>query len=147
MSKSLSENWLLRLSRCTGATDNSTIHYLLHRSLSIKGKLGFYAMVCVYDQAIFVEPVEMQFKDKEKFKSLVLVMGEFHTLMMFLGVIGTRFKDSGLRDILLQSGVLADGSAEQAMTGSMYKRSIRMCKLMHEMEMEMENKCDIYQRC
>ena len=74
-------------------------------------------------------------------------MGEFHTLMMFLGVIGTRFKDSGLRDILLQSGVLADGSAEQAMTGSMYKRSIRMYKLMYKMEMEMEDKCGIYQRC
>ena len=74
-------------------------------------------------------------------------MSEFRTLMMFLGVIWTRFKDSGLRDILLQSGVLADGSAEQAMIGSMYKRSIRMCKLMHKMEMEMENKCDIYQRC
>ena len=59
MAKSLSENWLLRLSRCIGLIDNSTIHHLLRRSLIIKGKLGLSAMACVYDQVIFVEPVEM----------------------------------------------------------------------------------------
>ena len=38
-------------------------------------------------------------------------MGGFHTVMMFLGVIGIYFKNAGLQDILIQSGGLADGSA------------------------------------
>ena len=58
-------------------------------------------MVCVYDQAIFAKAIEIKFKEKEKFKSLVLMMGGFHTLMMFLGIIGIRFKDAGLQDILI----------------------------------------------
>ena len=59
-------------------------------------------------------------------------MSRFHVLMMFLGVIGTHFKDDGLQDVLIQSGFLADGSAQRAMTGSVYNRSVRMCKLMYE---------------
>ena len=58
-------------------------------------------MVCLYDQALFAKAIEIKFKEKEKFKSLVLMMGGFHTLMMFLGIIGIRFKDAGLQDILI----------------------------------------------
>ena len=53
-------------------------------------------------------------------------------MMLLLGIIGTHFKDAGLQDILIQSGVSAEGSTERAMTGSMYNRSVRMCKLMYE---------------
>ena len=60
------------------------------------------------------------------------MMGGFHTMMLLLGIIGTHFKDAGLQDILIQSGVSAEGSTERAMTGSMYNRSVRMCKLMYE---------------
>ena len=75
-------------------TDNSTIYHLLCRSLIIKEKLGLSSMVCVYDQAILAEAIEIQFEEKEKFKSLAL-------MMMFSGIIGTRFKDAGLQDILI----------------------------------------------
>ena len=114
------------------ATDNSTIHHLLCRSLLIKDKLVLSAIVCVYDQSIFPKAVEIQSTEKEKFKSLVVVMGGSHALMMFLGVIGTHFEDVGLQDILILRGVLADRSAEQAITGSMYNLSIRIFKLMYE---------------
>ena len=82
-------------------TDNSTIYHLLCRSLIIKEKLGLSSMVYVYDQAILAEAIEIQFEEKEKFKSLALMIGGFHTLMMFSGIIGTRFKDAGLQDILI----------------------------------------------
>ena len=83
------------------ATDNGTIYHLLCRSLMIKEKLGLSSTVCFYDQAIFAEAIEIQFEEKEKFRSLELMMGGFHTLMMFLGIIGTRFKHAGLQDILI----------------------------------------------
>ena len=83
----------------------------------IKEKLRLSAMVCVYDEAIFAKAVEIQFKEKKT--SFVLVMGGFHTLMMFLGVTGTRFEDAGHQDILIPSAVLSDEFAEQLMTGSL----------------------------
>ena len=63
------------------ATDNSTMHHLLCKSVIIKEKLGLSAIVCIYYQAMYVKVVEIQFREKEKFKSLVLVMSGLHTLM------------------------------------------------------------------
>ena len=65
-------------------------------------------------------------KQTKKIKSLVVVMGWFHTLM----VTGTHFEDAGLQDILIQNEVLTDGFAERATTGSMYNHSVCICKLM-----------------
>ena len=31
---------------------------------------------------------------------------------MFLGIIGTRFKDAGMRDVYIQSEVVAEGSID-----------------------------------
>ena len=66
---------------------------------------------------------------RKKIESFILVMDGFHTSILFWWVTETYFKDVGLQDILIQSTVLANGSAEQAMTSSMYKRFIEMCKL------------------
>lgn len=52
-----------------------------------------------------------------------LMLGMFHMLMMYLGIIGKRFKDAGLRDVLIQSQTLAEGSVDKALAGKMYNRS------------------------
>ena len=114
------------------ATDMSTIYYLLCRSLHIKEQLDLCSLVCVYGQAIFAIAVEMKFKEKEKFKNLVLLKGTFHTLMMFLDVIGHRFEDAGLKDVLVYSGVYAEGSINGVLTGKSYNRAVRANKLVFE---------------
>ena len=52
--------------------------------------------------------------------------------MMFLGIIGKRFGDAGLRDLLIQSEVLAEGSVDRALSGKMYNRAVRYLKLVYE---------------
>ena len=52
--------------------------------------------------------------------------------MMALGVVGKRFADAGLKDTLIQSGVVAEGFIESVMTGKMYNRAIRANKLVYE---------------
>ena len=37
-------------------------------------------------------------------------LGEFHTCMLFLGVMGKRFSDAGLRDILIAADVITTNS-------------------------------------
>ena len=37
-------------------------------------------------------------------------MGTFNTICTFLAVIGKRFGEAGLRDLAVESGVIADGS-------------------------------------
>ena len=43
-----------------------------------------------------------------------------------------RFGDAGLRDILVQSEVLSEGSVDRALTGKMYNRSVRSVKIVFE---------------
>lgn len=44
---------------------------------------------------------------------IVLRLGAFHTVMTFFACIGTRYRDAGLEDILIESEVLAAGSVDE----------------------------------
>ena len=60
-------------------------------------------------------------------------MDTFHVILTFLPVIATRFKDAGLRDIVLQSTVVAEGSVNTMFGGPCaYNRAIRTYKILYE---------------
>lgn len=63
---------------------------------------------------------------------LVPRLGEFHTVMKFLRVIGKKFGDSGMRDIIIESLCIAAGSMKGVINGHSYNRSIRVKKLLVE---------------
>ena len=61
------------------------------------------------------------------------MMGTFHIILTFLAVIASRFKDAGLRDVLIQSSIIAEGSVDTMFSGSRaYKRAIRTYKILYE---------------
>lgn len=113
-------------------TEMSTVFEILKRSCRIMEKLKLPSIVCVFDQAIYSKACEIVWKKKEMFQDVVLMLGNFHLMMMYLGVIGKRFGDAGLRDVMVQSDVIAQGSIDKALTGHMYNRAVRMHKLMYE---------------
>ena len=49
-----------------------------------------------------------------------------------MNVISTRFKDTGLRDVLIQSGTTAEGSIDSALMGKMYNHGVQCYKLIYE---------------
>ena len=72
-------------------TEMSTVYEIMKRSCRIKDKLNLPSIVCVFDQAIYAKACEILWKSwkrREMFKDAVLMLGNFHLLMMFLGVIG-----------------------------------------------------------
>eukprot|EP00794_Sanderia_malayensis_P001474 gene1474-1632_t len=60
---------------------------------------------------------------------------------MFLGTIGKRFGDAGLKGILVQSGVLAEGSADKALQGSMYNRAGVLEKAVYDIRSLADDLC------
>ena len=62
-------------------------------------------------------------------------MGVFHLIMVYMHILSKRFADGGLRDALIQSAIIAEGSVDRALCGKMYNRGIRMYKLMYEVLM------------
>ena len=69
-------------------TEMSTVYEILKRSCRIKDKLNLPSIVCVFDQAIYTKACEIVWKRREMFKDVVLMLGNLHLLLMFLGVIG-----------------------------------------------------------
>ena len=61
-----------------------------------------------------------------------MMMGGFHLLMMLLGIIGTRFGDAGLRELAVQSEVVAEGSIDKVLIGKQYNRAVHLHKLTYE---------------
>lgn len=114
------------------ATDLSTVQEVLVQSLNIKNTLKLNSIVLVFDQALYAKATEIQWKHRERFKNLVLRMGVFHTACTLLAVIGKRFQDAGLRDLAVESGVVAEGSVSGVMDGRRYNRGVRFHKLTYE---------------
>ena len=59
-------------------------------------------------------------------------MGGFHIAMNFLSAISKIYAESGLEDLLVQSGVYAAGSTSALLAGKQYNRGVRAHKLVGE---------------
>ena len=119
------------------ATQMSTVYEVLNQSVSIMQSLQLTNMVCVFDQAMFSKAIEIVWKHQEKFNKIIVRLGVFHTICSLLSIIGKRFQDAGLRDLCVESGVIAEGSIAGVMDGHKYNRSIRLHKLVYEAFMRM----------
>lgn len=64
---------------------------------------------------IYVKAVEIimnpRYVDLNKF--IVLRLGAFHSMCIFIAVIGKRIGDAGLRDIIVESNQLGESSVDQ----------------------------------
>ena len=70
--------------------------------------LNLLSTVCVFDQAIHPKAVEIKWKEKEKLKNCLIMMGIFYLIMVYMHILSKRFKDAGLRDVLIQSSFIAE---------------------------------------
>ena len=114
------------------ATQMSTVNEVLNQSLNIMQSLQLTNIVCVFDQALYAKAIEITWKHHDKFKNIIIRMGVFHTVCNLLSTIGKRFQDAGLRDLCVESGVIAEGSISGVMEGRKYNRAVRLHKLVYE---------------
>ena len=90
-------------------------------------------IVCVFDQALYSKAAEVTWKHIDKFKTTIIIrLGVFHTICTLLAIVGKRFQDAGLRDLCIESGVIADGSICEVMGGRKYSRAVRLHKLVYK---------------
>ena len=105
---------------------------VMMRALQIIKSLKSVTLVCVFDQAIYLKAIEIKWKEKQKFGNIILMIGMFHMLMMYMHILSKRFSDAGIRDILIQNGTIAEGSVDKAMCAKMYNRGVRACKMVYK---------------
>ena len=114
------------------ATDLKTAYEVLSGGCEIKNRIQLSAVVCVLDQAFYAKAMEVYWEHKELFDGIVIMMGGFHLLLMLLGVIGSRFRDAGLRELAVQSDVVAEGSVDKSLNGKQYNRAVHLHKCVYE---------------
>ena len=56
-------------------------------------------------------------------------MGGFHIALNYLSLLGKMYSDSGLEDLLIESGVYASGTTSALIAGKQYNRGVRVHKL------------------
>lgn len=114
------------------ATQMSTVHEILQQVLKIMEALELKDIVCVFDQALYSKAAEITWKNQAMLNKVVLRMGVFHTVCNLLSIIGKRFGSAGLRDLAVESSIIAEGSIDSILEGRKYNRGVRLCKLIYE---------------
>ena len=98
-------------------TELATVYELMKRSCMTSKQLNQPHTIITLDQAIYCKAQQIRWKHKEEFQSVVLRMGAFHIACTFMAVLGKCFADTGLRDLLIESGVLASNSVAAVIDG------------------------------
>ncbi|CAH3175616.1 unnamed protein product [Porites evermanni] len=111
------------------SNDFSTIYTVLKHAQKISAAMGQADAVVTFDLAIYSKAKEIQWRFPNEFSNVVVRMGGFHVVLNFLSLLGKKFADSGLDDLLIESGVYAAGSTSALMKGKSYNRGIRAHKL------------------
>jgi len=95
--------------------DYSTIYTVLKHAQNISAAMGQADTVITFDLAIYSKAKEIQWRFPDEFSIVAVRMGEFHIALNFLSLLGKKFGDSGLDDLLIESGVCAAGSTSTLM--------------------------------
>ena len=114
------------------ATEMSTIYTALCKSIRMGEQLGQEDIVIVFDLAIYAKAVEIIWKRQEEMNKVVIRMGAFHITCTLLAVIGKRFGDVGLANLMTESGIIGMGSVNGVLNGKQYNRAVRMNKILYE---------------
>jgi len=114
------------------ATEMSTVQEILNTALNFLSALQLNSIAMVLDQAFFAKATEIAWKHPDRYDHILLMMGNFHTICNFMSSIGKMFSDAGLRDVAVESSVIAEGSVNKVMEGKQYNQAVRLHKLCYE---------------
>jgi len=110
----------------------SVVHEVMERMVAAATTKNMPFIQLVGDQPVYALIVQIRYEHPDQFSIILPSMGPFHIHCSFIYAIDKRFHGSGLSDILVTAGVIAEGSVDQALRGKHYKRSIRCLRLMYE---------------
>ena len=88
-------------------------------------QLGQEEVIIVMDLAVYAKAEETVWKKQDEFCRVILRLRAFHIAMMFLAILGKRFGDAGLSDMVIKAGIIAPDSISAVLEGRKYNRAMR----------------------
>lgn len=123
-----------RLLPCDSRIYQRVQHYLHghENHTGYKCNIGTTKRVVTFNLAIYSKAKEIPWRHPNEFKHLVIRMGCFYIALYFLSVIGKKFEESGIADLLMESGLYGTTSTIALLKGKSYNRGLHVHKLIME---------------
>ena len=86
-------------------TDFSTVYKVMKNLQQMMESLGQRESVITFDLAIYVKVKEIQWRRLDEFGDMVVQINGFHIILNYLSLLGKKFENSGLEDLLIEAGV------------------------------------------
>lgn len=98
----------------------SVVYTVMKQVQFMMAILGNQYSVIMFDLAIYVKAKEIQQRNHNEFSNIVIRLGGFHIALNYLAVLGKCFQDSGIEDLLIESGLYGPSSASALLYGKLY---------------------------
>ena len=108
--------------------DPDTILTSMHKVAAMTEEAGQIYTLFTNDQQLYRITLEMTWWQPEEWQHFVPILGGMHTLMSFVGCVGTLMANSGLTPILKS----AFGGVEKMLSGKKFPQNIRALRLVVE---------------
>lgn len=103
-------------------TSNAVVLETMDMATRIGEECGQRYMAVTYDLAIARNAYAIQAVEAPRFDRLFILLGPFHIEMSLLKVIGKYIEDSGVPYVLMETGIIAQGSVNGLLSGKSYSR-------------------------
>ena len=110
-------------------TSNDVVRETMRVALSCARECGQAYGLVTYDLDVAKTAMRIRSSDMDEFKDLFIMMGSFHIFICFFRAVGKLIEESGLPELLVDSGVLAPGSLHSFLECKNYNR----CRRLHPM--------------
>ncbi len=87
----------------------STIFTIIKQAQAMTASLGQASTVITFDLAIYIKAKQIQWKHPEEFSNTVIRLGGFHIALNYLSLLGKKYMNSGIQDMLVKSGAYGEG--------------------------------------
>ena len=91
-----------------------------------------YEVPVYFDMGLLTKALEITWAKPVELQGVIPCEGGMHLLMCVFAAIGYLYGDAGLRELLFESDVFAQGSVQQILTGKDFERALREFKLVDE---------------
>lgn len=114
------------------AHEFNTLITVLSRCIAVGDKLNYHYIVLTAYQQLFCKLLDVKWSSPVFQERIVLKMGGLHIACNFMKAIGQHMANTGLAEIWIESGVLAEGSAIKVLSGKAYAKAMRIHKLTYQ---------------
>ena len=118
------------------ATELTTVFEIINQSELIRKELQSETAVVVMDQALYAKATEITWRQTDSPK-FFFEWELFYTICNALSIIGKCFREAGLKDICIESGIVASESVNAVLDGKHYNRAIRVHRCICEVLMRL----------